>query len=257
MSAHEITAGFMPLLDSAILVVAKAKGFAEDESVALKLARESSWANIRDRLAVGHFQVAHMLAPMPIAGNLGLTSLPSRTIAPIALGLRGNAVTVSNALWARMLDHGARETLDAAANGAALAAAIRAVPEGRPRFAVVHPYSGHNYELRYWLAACGVDPERDIEIIILPPPLMTQALANGALDGYCAGEPWNTAAVMQGLGHIATVRASIWRSSPEKVLGVEERWAAANPEALAALLCALYRPRSGTPTRRTARRSPF
>lgn len=241
MSAHEIAAGFMPLLDSAILVIAKAKGFAEDEGVALKLARESSWANIRDRLAVGHFQVAHMLAPMPIAGNLGLTPLPSRTIAPMALGLGGNAVTVSNALWARMLDHGARETLDAAANGAALAAAIRAVPEGRPRFAVVHPYSGHNYELRYWLAACGVDPERDIEIIILPPPLMTEALANGALDGYCVGEPWNTAAVMQGLGHIATVRASIWRSSPEKVLGVEERWAGDNPEALAALLRALYR----------------
>jgi two-component system, oxyanion-binding sensor len=241
VSAHEIAAGFMPLLDSAILVVAKAKGFAEDEGVALKLARESSWANIRDRLAVGHFQVAHMLAPMPIAGNLGLTPLPSRTIAPMALGLGGNAVTVSNALWARMLDHGARETLDAATNGAALAAAIRAVPEGRPRFAVVHPYSGHNYELRYWLAACGVDPERDIEIIILPPPLMTEALASGALDGYCVGEPWNTAAVMQGLGHIATVRASIWRSSPEKVLGVEERWAAENPEALAALLRALYR----------------
>jgi two-component system, oxyanion-binding sensor len=241
VSPHEIAAGFMPLLDSAILVVAKAKGFAEDEGVALKLARESSWANIRDRLAVGHFQVAHMLAPMPIAGNLGLTPLPSRTIAPMALGLGGNAVTVSNALWARMLDHGARETLDAATNGAALAAAVRAVPEGRPRFAVVHPYSGHNYELRYWLAACGVDPERDIEIIILPPPLMTEALASGALDGYCVGEPWNTAAVMQGLGHIATVRASIWRSSPEKVLGVEERWAGNNPEALAALLRALYR----------------
>jgi ABC-type nitrate/sulfonate/bicarbonate transport system substrate-binding protein len=241
VSAHEIAAGFMPLLDSAILVVAKAKGFAEDEGVALKLARESSWANIRDRLAVGHFQVAHMLAPMPIAGNLGLTPLPSRTIAPMALGLGGNAVTVSNALWARMLDHGARETLDAATNGAALAAAIRAVPDGRPRFAVVHPYSGHNYELRYWLAACGVDPERDMEIVILPPPLMTEALASGALDGYCVGEPWNTAAVMQGLGHIATVRASIWRSSPEKVLGVEERWAGDNPEALAALLRALYR----------------
>lgn len=241
MSAHEIAAGFMPLLDSAILVVAKAKGFAEDEGVALKLARESSWANIRDRLAVGHFQVAHMLAPMPIAGNLGLTPLPSRTIAPMALGLGGNAVTVSNALWARMLNHGARETLDAATNGAALAAAIQAVPRGRPRFAVVHPYSGHNYELRYWLAACGVDPERDIEIIILPPPLMTEALASEALDGYCVGEPWNTAAVMQALGHIATVRASIWRSSPEKVLGVEERWAGDNPEALAALLRALYR----------------
>lgn len=240
-AAHEITAGFMPLLDSAILIAAKARGFAEEEGVDLTLVRESSWANIRDRLAVGHFQVAHMLAPMPIAGNLGLTPLPSRTIAPMALGLGGNAVTVSNALWAKMLDDGARDDLDPAANGGALAEVIHAQGGDRLRFAVVHPYSGHNYELRYWLAASGVDPERDIEIIVLPPPLMTEALASGALDGYCVGEPWNTAAVMTGLGHIATAKAAIWRSSPEKVLGAQERWANDNPEALAALLRALYR----------------
>ena len=137
----------------------------------------------------------------------------------MALGLGGNAVTVSNALWQKMRSHGARETLDAAANGAALAAAIRASPDARPRFAVVHPYSGHSYELRYWLAASGVDPERDIEIVILPPPFMPEALANGGLDGYCVGEPWNTAAVVEGVGHIATAKAAIWRSSPEKVLG--------------------------------------
>ena len=103
---HQITAGFMPLLDSALLVAAKEKGFAEAEGVDLTLVRETSWANIRDRLAVGHFQVAHMLAPMPIACNLGLTPLAARTIAPMALGLGGNAVTVSNALWAG--DGGAR-----------------------------------------------------------------------------------------------------------------------------------------------------
>jgi two-component system, oxyanion-binding sensor len=251
---REITAGFMPLLDSALVVVAKAKGFAEEEGVALKLVRESSWANIRDRLAVGHFQVAHMLAPMPIAGNLGLTPLPSRTIAPMALGLGGNAVTVSNALWGRMVEHGARENLDAAANGAALAAAIKAGSDTRPRFAVVHPYSGHNYELRYWLAASGVEPDRDIEIVILPPPFMPEALASGALDGYCVGEPWNTAAVAKGVGHIATVKAAIWRSSPEKVLGAQERWAQENPEVLAALLRSLYRAAtwSGHPANREA-----
>lgn len=242
MTVHEITCGFMPLLDSALVVVAAAKGFAEEEGVALRLARESSWANIRDRLALGHFQVAHMLAPMPIASNLGLTPLPSRTVAPFALGLGGNAVTVSNALWDRMRDHGARDDLDAAANGAALAAALQGAPLGaRPRFAVVHPYSGHNYELRYWLASCGVDLENDIELVVLPPSLLPEALATGALDGYCVGEPWNTAAVKLGVGRIATVKANIWRSSPEKVLGAQEHWADRNPDALAALLRALYR----------------
>ena len=242
--AHRITAGFMPLLDSAILVTAKERGFAEQEGIELALVRETSWANIRDRLAVGHFNVAHMLGPMPIACNLGLTPLAARTIVPMALGLGGNAVTVSAALWAHMAMAGAKPDLDPKRAGAALAAIASARARegaGPLRFAVVHPHSGHNYELRYWLSACGVMPERDVEIVIVPPPLMADALATGAIDGYCVGEPWNTAAVLAGSGHIATVKAALWRSSPEKVLGADQRWAEANPEALAALLRALYR----------------
>jgi NitT/TauT family transport system ATP-binding protein len=241
---HQITAGFMPLLDSALLVAAKEKGFAEGEGIDLMLVRESSWANIRDRLAVGHFQVAHMLAPMPIACNLGLTPLASSTIAPMALGLGGNAVTVSNALWAAMSAHGAKPNLDPTSTGAALKEIVTERARlGRAalRFAVVHPHSGHNYELRYWLAACGIDPDRDIEIVILPPPLMADALASGNIEGYCVGEPWNTAAVARGLGRIATVKAKIWRGSPEKVLGTQARWAAKHPEALNELLRAIYR----------------
>jgi NitT/TauT family transport system ATP-binding protein len=241
---HQITAGFMPLLDSALLVAAKEKGFAEREGVDLTLMRETSWANIRDRLAVGHFQVAHMLAPMPIACNLGLTPLAAPTIAPLALGLGGNAVTVSNALWAAMAAHGAKPDLDPATAGAALKAVVAERARGglTPlRFGVVHPHSGHNYELRYWLAACGIDPDRDIELVILPPPLMADALGAGNIDGYCVGEPWNTAAVKLRHGHIATVKAAIWKGSPEKVLGVQAPWAEANPQALAALLRALYR----------------
>ena len=243
MSARfEITAGFMPLLDSALLVAAKAQGFAEEEGVELTLVRENSWANIRDRIAVGHFQVAHMLAPMPIAGNLGLTPLASRTIVPMAMGLGGNAVTVSDKLWARMLAQGAQANLDPIVNGTALAAAIHMDRQvKRLRFAVVHPHSCHNYELRYWLAASGADPESDIETVILPPPLMADALAGGTIDGYCVGEPWNTAAVALGIGHTATAKAAIWRSSPEKVLGAQARWAEENPESLAALLRAMYR----------------
>lgn len=242
--SYEIVAGFMPLLDSAILVAAKEKGFAAAEGIDLTLVRETSWANIRDRMAVGHFHVAHMLAPMPIAANLGLTPLAARTVAPIALGLGGNAITVSNALWRRMAAHGARTDLDPASAGHALQGAIADGGRTRDaplRFAVVHPFSGHNYELRYWLAACGIDPDRDVEIVFVPPPLMADALGSGTIDGYCVGEPWSTAATKAGLGHIATVKAALWRSSPEKVLGVATSWAEREPEALAALLRALCR----------------
>jgi ABC-type nitrate/sulfonate/bicarbonate transport system substrate-binding protein len=243
-ASHQITAGFMPLLDSALLVAAKEMGFARAEGIELSLVRESSWANIRDRLAVGHFDVVHMLGPMPIACNLGLTPLAAQTIVPMALGLGGNAVTVSNAIWQGMHGHGALGDLDPARAGVALRATIidRARAGKEPlRFAVVHPHSGHNYELRYWLSACGIQPDREVEIVIVPPPLMAEALAAGRVDGYCVGEPWNTAAVTRKAGHIVTVKAAIWKSSPEKVLGVAAQWADTNPEALAALLRALYR----------------
>lgn len=240
--AHQITAGFMPLLDAAVVVAAKEKGFAEAEGVDLTLIRETSWANIRDRLAVGHFEVAHVLGPMPIACNLGLTPLTVPVIVPMALGLGGNAVTVSNSLWAEMVEFGAKADFDPETTGRALAGVLaQRTAAGAPtlRFAVVHPYSGHGYELRYWLAACGLDPSRQIEIVIVPPPLMADALANGSIDGYCVGEPWNTAAVLQGRGHIATIKAAIWRSSPEKVLAAGAKWALDNPDALEALIRAL------------------
>jgi len=239
MTEYRITAGFLPLLDSLLLVIAREKGFAAAENIDLALVRETSWANIRDRTAVGHFDVAHMLAPMPIAASLGLTPIAAPVIAPMALGLGGNAVTVSTALWQRMADAGAPDTLDAAAVGNALAKVV--AQSGRKlRFAVVHPHSGHNYELRYWLAACGIHPDRDVEIVILPPPLMADALKAGGVDGYCVGEPWNSVGVASGAGVIATVKSQIWRASPEKVLGVTQAWAGRNPQALAALLRAFH-----------------
>lgn len=239
---HRVNAGFLPLLDSALLVAAREKGFAEAEGIDLVLVRENSWASIRDRLAVGHFEATHMLAPMPIAYNLGLAPLAARTLAPMALGLGGNAVTVSRALWSAMREKGASPGLEPSAAGAALRRVVAARGgAGRLRFAVVHPHSGHNYELRYWLAACGIDPGRDVEITIVPPPLMPDALAAGRIDGFCVGEPWNTASAISGAGRIVTTKSMIWRSSPEKVLGVSADWAEANPAALGGLLRALYR----------------
>ncbi|TIX55655.1 MAG: ABC transporter substrate-binding protein, partial [Mesorhizobium sp.] len=178
---HQINAGFIPLFDSAVLVAAREIGFAAREGVDLTLSRETSWANIRDRIAIGHFDLAHMLGPMPIACNLGLTPLASDTVVPFSLGLGGNCVTVSNVVWAGMAAHGALPDLDPARAGKALGALIRErANAGRDplRFAVVHPHSGHNFELRYWLAACGIDPSREIEIVIVPPPLRPRTAAS-------------------------------------------------------------------------------
>ena len=234
----KIRAGFLPLLDSAILIAAHEKNFAEREGIELKLSRETSWANVRDRLVVGQLDVAHMLAPLPVAQNLGLSPLRNRIIVPFALGLGGNAITVSNALF-RLFSPDCR--ISPAKAGAALKKHITERKSTKLTFAVVHAFSSHAYELRYWLSACGIDPLHDVDITIVPPSMMADALASGTIDGFCVGEPWNSVAVAAGSGTILTTKSEIWRSSPEKVLGVTEQWADAHSETLNALLLALHR----------------
>lgn len=236
----DLNAGFIPLLDAAILIMAQEIGFAEEQGLSLKLVKETSWANIRDRVSVGQFDVAHMIAPLPIAQNLGLSPLNVPLIAPFALGLGGNAITVSKAVFDLMNERSG----DAAKAGAALRSAMHTRrAQGLPNmvFAVVHGFSVHAYELRYWLAACGIHPDFDASITIVPPGLMSDALATGAIDGFCVGEPWNSQAVALGIGEVITTKASIWRSSPEKVLGLRRNWAERNPETLSKLIVALYK----------------
>ncbi|MGE0230275.1 MAG: ABC transporter substrate-binding protein [Flavobacteriaceae bacterium] len=239
-----VRAGFLPLTDAAILIAAREKGFAAGEGIDLLLHREASWANIRDRLSVGHFQVAHLLAPMPIAANLGLTPMPLELIAPMALGLGGNAVTIASAHLPQIRESLPVGDLDAGRAGRAVAALVA---ERKARnlapltLAVVHPHSGHNYDLRYWLAASGVDPVLDVDIVIVPPPLMADALETGRIDGFCVGEPWSSVAMARGAGEIITTKSSIWHSSPEKVLGVTADFNRREPEMVHALLRALVK----------------
>jgi NitT/TauT family transport system ATP-binding protein len=239
MSLTPLSAGFLPLLDSVLLVLAREKGFAEAERLDLHLVRETSWANIRDRAALGHFDFAQMLAPMPIAATLGLNPLSVPMITPMILGLGNNGVTVSAELWAKMADAGAPANLEAGPVGLALAKVVKA-SERKLRFGVVHQTSSHNYELRYWLAASGIVPDRDVEIVVLPPPYLPDALGAGGIDGYCVGEPWNTVGVKREGAHIATVKASIWRNSPDKVIGMRAHWAEANSDIVAALIRAVH-----------------
>lgn len=244
MADTEIVAGFIPLTDSAILVAARECGFAEEEGVALTLLRETSWANIRDRMAIGQVEAAHMLAPMPIAFALGLTPLSLDVVVPMAMGLGGNAVTVSVELHDRMVQTHPYRVPDPVAAGEALRNVVQArKAEGLAplQFGVVHAHSGHNFELRYWLAASGITPDEDVEIVIVPPPFMPDALASGQIDGFCVGEPWNSVAVSTGAGRIVTVKSAIWKSSPEKVIGVRADWVRQNEAGLSRLLRALYR----------------
>ena len=234
--------GFIPLLDCAPLVVATEKGFARDEGIDLALVRETSWANIRDRLVVGHFDAAHMLAPMAIASTLGIGHLQVPMVVPISLGLGGNAITVSNALWRQMLDQGASEGADPATQGDALKRVVTKRIGSPPlTFAMVYPFSTHNYELRYWLAAAGIHPDQDVRLVVLPPPLLVDALREGQIDGFCVGEPWNSLAVSVGVGTIVTSTHQIWRLSPEKVIGLREEWAQRCPQQVSAIIRAVYR----------------
>jgi len=244
MTDSSIIIGFIPLLDCAPLIVAAEKGFAAEAAIDLTLVRETSWANIRDRIVVGHFDAAHMLGPMAVAATLGIGHLKVPMIAPYSLGLGGNAITVSTAVWEQMLSSGASIGAHPQRQGDALLQVVRAREQSsKPplTFAMVYPFSCHNYELRYWLSAAGIHPDRDVRLIVLPPPLLVDALREGQIDGFCVGEPWNSLAVSVEAGCIVTSTAAIWRLSPEKVLGLKLEWAQRHPKRLAAFLRALYR----------------
>jgi NitT/TauT family transport system ATP-binding protein/nitrate/nitrite transport system substrate-binding protein len=227
---RKLRLGFIPLNDAAPLVVAKQQGFFAAEGLEVELAREPSWANIRDTLAAGAIDGAHMLAPMAIAATLGAGSEPLALIAPFALSYNGAAFTVSAALAKAVAGEGL----------AAVARARRAA--GAPlRFAVVFPYSTHNYLLRDWLAGQGLDPDADVRITVTPPPRMGEQLASGVIDGFCAGEPWNALAVANGNGVVLMRSAEAQPGRPDKVLGVTAAFAEAEGESLAALIRALAR----------------
>lgn len=243
MEKTNLKLGFIPLTDCAPLVIAQEKGFFRQQQLNVELIKEASWANIRDKVVIGALDGAQMLATMPIATTLGIGGMAAPMITAMIMDLNGNAITVSNALYERIQSL-APETLEQSPITAiglkqVIDANKRAGGE-RLRFAMVFPTSTHNYELRYWLASAGIDPDRDIELIVIPPPQMVDNMASGNVDGFCVGEPWNSLAVKQGLGHTLITKYEIWNNSPEKVFGVTEEWANQYPETHKAILKALY-----------------
>jgi two-component system, oxyanion-binding sensor len=236
-----LNVGFLPLVDACLPILAHEHGFAEDEGLSLRFVRDVSWATVLDRLLYGHSDVAHLIAPLAIATTLGRGRPAQPLSVPFVLGLNGNAVTMRPDLAAQVSPRG--RLGDPAEVGAALrevAAERRA--GGKPlRFGVVHRYSSHNYMLRYWLAACGIRPDRDVDIAVVPPPFCADALEAGEVDAICVGEPWNSVAVERGAGTIVLATAQIWRRGVEKVLALREPVLEDKREAVVLLIRALCR----------------
>ncbi|MBW8840288.1 MAG: ABC transporter substrate-binding protein, partial [Sphingomonadales bacterium] len=220
MTLDRIRIGFLPLVDAALPILARERGFAAAHGLEIELVRDLSWATVRDRLLYGHTDAAHMIAPLAIATALGRGRPAVEIDVPFALGLNGNAITFSIPLAAETLESGQLGDPRTVGERLRQVALARAQAGRLLRFGVVHRYSSHNYMLRYWLAAVGIRPDIDVEIVTISPPFAADALAAGEVDGICVGEPWNSVAVDRGVGRIALVTAQIWRRGVEKVLAM-------------------------------------
>ena len=231
--------GFIPLADAAALIVAVDKGFTAAQGLDVELVREVSWSNVRDRLNIGQFDAAHLLAPVAIATSLGLGHVRVPILAPFNLGLNGNAITVTVALHAALRAEVDGDIADPSASAEALArvvAARKRKGQDPLTFGMTFPYSTHNYQLRFWMASGGVDPDEDIRLVVLPPPFMVESIANGHVDAFCVGAPWNSVAVDLGIAHILHFVSEILERAAEKVLAVRSDWARRHPDVLARLV---------------------
>jgi ABC-type nitrate/sulfonate/bicarbonate transport system substrate-binding protein len=219
-----IRLGFVPLVDCAPLVVAAELGWFKRGGLNVALSRELGWASVRDKIIYGELDAAHALGPMVFLLSLGLGGVQCPCFTPLVLSAQGNGITISRELW----DAGVRDARSLHDWR------VRTNPTERLTFGIVFPYSAHHVLLRQWLLRGGVDLEKDVRFVVVPPPQMVANLKAGHLHGYCAGEPWNQVAAQTGLGARVASSAELAPSHPEKVLLLrEEAWAKRNEEMLA------------------------
>ncbi|WP_354081336.1 CmpA/NrtA family ABC transporter substrate-binding protein [Constrictibacter sp. MBR-5] len=253
----ELKFGFIKLTDMAPLAIASEKGFFDDEGLYVTLEPQANWKVLLDRVITGELDGAHMLAGQPIAATIGYGT-QAHIVTPFSMDLNGNAITVSNAVWAEMkpnVPHGTDGWPIRPIKAETLKPVIeRMRAEGRPfRMGMVFPVSTHNYELRYWLAAGGIHPgfygasdtsgqiRAEALLSVTPPPQMPATLEAGTIHGYSVGEPWNQAAVFKGIGVPVITDYEIWKNNPEKVFGITAAFAEENPNTTLALTKALIR----------------
>ncbi|HEU0201011.1 MAG TPA: CmpA/NrtA family ABC transporter substrate-binding protein [Burkholderiaceae bacterium] len=248
--------GFIKLTDCAPVLIAKEKGFFEDEGLFVTVEAQANWKVLLDRVISGELDGAHMLPGQAIGATIGFGT-QAEIVAPIAMGLNTLAVTVSNDIWTQMKKNVPQ------ANGKPAhpikAEALKPVvdkykTEGKKfNMGMVFPTSTHNYALRYWLAAGGIHPgyysptditgqiSADVLISVTPPPQMPATLESGTIYGYSVGEPWNQQAVFKGIGVPVVTAYHIWNRTPEKVFGMRKDFVEKNPRTAVAITKALLR----------------
>jgi nitrate/nitrite transport system substrate-binding protein len=227
----KVRIGIIALTDCSSIVMAHELGLFKKYGIESIISKEASWAVIRDRLSLGENQATHLLLGMPYASTMGLLGSPvTPMIIPFYLNRNGQAITL---------------TKDLLAKGVKTPQVLKPLAEeskraGKPMtFAMTFPPGTHAMWMRYWLAAGGINPDKDVTLITIPPPQMVANMKVGKMDGFCVGEPWNARAIADGIGFTAITTQQIWRDHPEKVLGLTEEFAEKHPRTVKALLRAL------------------
>ncbi len=237
MKKVSVPVAYMPLVDAAPLIIAQEMGFADAEGIALDLIAAPSWSSVRDMLAFGRVDAAHMLSPVPVAMAMGLGGVTTALSAVSILSINGNVIGVGKPLEERLRAMGYGFDFS---DPVAAATALAQVRDGPIVFGVPFPFSMHVELLRYWSAATPLGRD-GIEVRTVPPPLMANALEAGDVDAFCVGEPWGSVAVEQGAGALVLPGAAIWNFAPEKVLAVRTAWADTEPDLLGRMMRAVWR----------------
>jgi len=232
-----VTLGFIALTDSAPLIIAKEKGmFAKHGLPDVKLAKQASWGTTRDNLELGGsrggIDGAHILTPMPYlmtVGKITKTKLPMNILA--RLNTNGQAISVAKHY----------QSMGVGLDSSKMKAAFAKMRQNGndPKVAMTFPGGTHDVWMRYWLAAGGIDPDKDVSTIVVPPPQMVANMKVKTMEAFCVGEPWNAQLVNQGIGYTALTTGELWHDHPEKSLGVRADWVNKNPRAAQALTAAV------------------
>jgi nitrate/nitrite transport system substrate-binding protein len=231
--------GYIALMDASPLIIAKEKGlFARHGMPDVEVLKQASWGATRDNIVLGGagsgIDGAHILTPMPYlisAGKVTQNNVPTPMAILARLNLDAQAISVANEY----------KDLKVGADASALKAAFAAkrVAGKEVKVAMTFPGGTHDLWLRYWLAAGGIDPDKDVSTIVVPPPQMVANMKVGNMDAFCVGEPWNEQLVNQGIGFTACTTGEIWSRHPEKAFALRADYVEKNPAATKALLMAV------------------
>src|SRR6187455_3856842 len=227
-----MTFGMIALTDCSPIVIAHELGYFKKFGITSTVSKEASWAVIRDKLSLGENHATHMLIGMPFASTMGLAGSPVKPmVIPWLLNRNGQAITLDNKLKAA---------------GVKTPQALKPLVEkaraaGEPMtFAMTFPPGTHAMWIRYWLASGGINPDKDVNLITIPPPQMVANMKVGKMEGFCVGEPWNNRAIDDGIGFTAITTQKMWKDHPEKVCAFTEEFALKNPKTVKAVLKALH-----------------